>query len=425
MSQIQIIQAREILDSRGLPTVEVDFTLSDGAMGRAAVPSGKSTGSREAFELRDGDVARFGGSGVLQAVRNVMEVIAPKLIGMDPADQEAVDNRLIELDGTENKKKLGANAILGCSIASARAAAQSLKIPLVQHLSTLYGQGQPQFPVPMMNVINGGKHADSGISTQEFMIVPHGAKDIRVAIQMGSETYQALGRLLKAQGYRVSVGDEGGFAPQLPSTVDALQILVKAIEDAGYQPGSDIAIALDFAANDFWHEGRYRFEGQDWSALDMADYCVKIAHEFPVVSVEDPLAEDDWSGWVELTKKTNSVGLQTIGDDIFVTNVNIFAKGIEQGIANGILIKPNQIGTVSETLAAIRMAQKAQYRTVMSHRSGETDDSFISDLAVATHVGQMKSGAPARGERVAKYNQLMRLYEQMPQVAIAKGLYPI
>lgn len=257
------------------------------------------------------------------------------------------------------------------------------------------------------------------------MIVPHGAPDMRTAVQMGAETYQALGRILKSQGYRVSVGDEGGFAPQLPSTVDALQTLVAAIEEAGYRPGTDIAIALDFAANDFWHEGRYRFEGQDWSAGDMADYCLKIAQQFPVVSVEDPLAEDDWSGWVELTKKLNTVPLQCVGDDIFVTNVNIFSKGIEQGIANAILIKPNQIGTVSETMAAIRMAEKAHYKTVMSHRSGETDDTFIADLAVATHVGQMKSGAPARGERVAKYNQLMRLSEQLPHVNMSRGLYHI
>lgn len=425
MSIIQEVHAREILDSRGLPTVEVDITLSGGVVARASVPSGKSTGSREAFELRDGESSRFGGAGVQHAVHHVTDIIAPEIMGIDPSDQQAFDERLIELDGTDNKQKLGANAILGCSIAVARAVAKAQKISLVEHLAMLYGQGSMQFPVPMMNVINGGKHADSGISTQEFMIVPHGASDISTAIRMGSETYQALGRLLKAQGYRISVGDEGGFAPQLPSTMDALQILVKAIEDAGYRPGADIAIALDFAANDFWHDERYRFEGQEWSSSDMADYCIKIAGEFPVVSVEDPLAEDDWSGWVDLTNKTNSVSLQTIGDDIFVTNVNIFSKGIKQGVANGILIKPNQIGTVSETLAAIRMAEKAHYRTVMSHRSGETDDSFISDLAVATHVGQMKSGAPARGERVAKYNQLMRLQEFMPQVRMPKGLYHI
>ncbi len=425
MSTIQAVHAREILDSRGLPTVEVDITLSDGVSSRAAVPSGKSTGSREACELRDGESSRFGGAGVLRAVHNVTDIIAPIIIGTDPTDQSAFDLRLIELDGTENKEKLGANAILGCSIAVARAVAKAQKVSLVEHLANLYGQGEMQFPVPMMNVINGGKHADSGISTQEFMIVPHGAQDISTAIRMGSETYQALGRLLKSQGYRVSVGDEGGFAPQLPSTIDALQVLLKAIEDAGYRPGADIAIALDFAANDFWHDGHYRFEGNEWSALDMAEYCIKIAREFPVVSVEDPLAEDDWSGWVALTKETNNVSLQTIGDDIFVTNVNIFSKGIERGVANGILIKPNQIGTVSETLSAIRMAETVQYRTVMSHRSGETDDSFISDLAVATHIGQMKSGAPARGERVAKYNQLMRLQEFMPQISMAKRLYNV
>lgn len=423
MTQIQSLQAREILDSRGLPTLEVDVRLLDGALGRASVPSGKSTGSREAFELRDGDSSRFAGAGVLRAVRNVKDIIQPALRGIDAADQMALDSRLIELDGTDNKQKLGANAMLACSIAATRAVAKSRDLPLAQHLADLYGQGKLEFPVPMMNVINGGKHADSGISTQEFMLVPHGAPDIRSAIRMGAETYQVLSRILKADGYRISVGDEGGFAPQLPSTVDALAILVKAIEEAGYQPGSDISLALDFAANDFWHEGRYRFEGHDWTALDMAGYCLDLADRFPIVSVEDPLAEEDWPGWGELTRQLNAASLQCVGDDIFVTNVRIFSAGIEQGIANAILIKPNQIGTVSETFAALRMAERSRYRTVMSHRSGETDDAFIADLALATHVGQMKSGAPARGERVAKYNQLMRLSEQFSHASMASGVY--
>lgn len=425
MTQIQSLQAREILDSRGLPTLEVDIRLVDGSFGRASVPSGKSTGRREAFELRDGDSSRFAGAGVLHAVRNVMEIIQPALRGFDAADQMALDCRLTELDGTDNKQKLGANAILACSIAATRAVAQSRDLPLVQHLADLYGQGKLEFPIPMMNVINGGKHADSGISTQEFMLVPHGAPDIHSAIRMGAETYQALSRILKAEGYRISVGDEGGFAPQLPSTVDALAVLMKAIEEAGYRPGSDISLALDFAANDFWYEGRYRFEGHDWTAVDMARYCLDIAQRFPIVSVEDPLAEEDWPGWIELTKHMNTASLQCVGDDIFVTNARIFSSGIEQGIANAILIKPNQIGTVSETFAALRMAERSRYRTVMSHRSGETDDAFIADLAVATHVGQMKSGAPARGERVAKYNQLMRLYERFSHVGMANSLYGI
>ncbi len=419
MTQIQSLQAREILDSRGLPTLEVDVRLANGACGRASVPSGKSTGSREAFELRDGDSSRFAGAGVLRAIRNVGDIIAPALWGLDAENQVMLDSRLIELDGTDNKQRLGANAMLACSIATTRAAAQARDLPLARHLADLYGRGALEFPIPMMNVINGGKHADSGISTQEFMLVPQGAPDIRSAIRMGAETYQALSRILKTEGYRISVGDEGGFAPQLPSTVEALALLVKAIEAAGYRPGSDISLALDFAANDFWHEGRYRFEGHDWSALDMAGYCLDLAGRFPVVSVEDPLAEEDWQGWRELTKQLNAASLQCVGDDIFVTNVRIFSAGIEQGIANAILIKPNQIGTVSETFSALHMAERSHYRTVMSHRSGETDDAFIADLAVATHVGQMKSGAPARGERVAKYNQLMRLSEQFPDVAMA------
>lgn len=423
MSSIDSVRAREILDSRGLPTIEVDVTLTDGTMGRASVPSGKSTGSQEAFELRDGDAHRFAGKGVLKAIRNVEDILQPGLRGMSPHDQQAIDSRLIEIDATTNKSRLGANALLGCSLAVARAAARVQKAPLARHLANLYDMTEMQLPVPMMNVINGGKHADSGICTQEFMLVPHGAPDLRCAVRMGAETYQALQTVLQHSGYRVSVGDEGGFAPQLATTSEALEILMEAIVLAGYRPGEQISIALDFAANNFYHNGRYVYEGDEWTANDMIDYCLRISEQFPIVSIEDPLDEGDWDGWIVLTKRVNEKRLQCVGDDIFVTNQEIVRRGIAQGVANAVLIKPNQIGTLSETIDTMRLAQESGYRTVMSHRSGETDDAFIADLAVATHVGQMKSGAPARGERVAKYNQLMRLQDEFEEASFAGSLY--
>ena len=425
MARIFSLKAREILDSRGLPTLEVDAWLTDGAFGRASVPSGKSTGSKEAAEWRDGDPQRFDGKGVLGAVRHVEEILLPALRDMDAADQSALDARLIQADGTADKRRLGANAILGCSLAAARAAARSRGVPLARHLADLYGAGEQVFPIPMMNVINGGKHADSGISTQEFMLVPHGAADIAEAVRMGAETYRALQGTLEKMGYRVAVGDEGGFAPHLRSTEEALAALTAAIETAGYRPGEDISLALDFAANDFFRNGRYAFEGHDWTADGMTEYCADLAVRFPIVSVEDGLAEDDWTGWAGHTERLKAAGLQCVGDDIFVTNAEIFKQGIARGIANAILIKLNQIGTVTETFAALRLAQESGYGTVISHRSGETSDAFIADLAVATGAGQIKAGAPARGERVAKYNQLLRLREELPNVALARNVYPV
>ena len=423
MVKIASLQAREILDSRGFPTVEVDCRLADGSFGRASVPSGKSTGSQEAQEMRDHDTTRFGGQGVLTAVHNIQNEVFPAVRDMEVADQETFDRILIDLDGTAQKQRLGANVILGCSLAFARAQGAASHQSLARYLAGLYGHQEWVFPVPMMNVINGGKHADSGISTQEFMLVPHGADDIAGAIRMGAEIYHVLQDLLKAKGYRVSVGDEGGFAPQLRSSAEALELLTAAMEKAGYAPGEDVSIALDFAANDFYRDGVYRFEGHAWTAEEMTDYCLEISRRFPIVSIEDGLAEGDWEGWVGHSQRLSAAGLQCVGDDIFVTNPGIFQKGIDQGIANAILIKLNQIGTLSETLATMRLAAQSHYRTVVSHRSGETDDPFIADFALATSARQMKSGAPARGERVAKYNQLLRLTEDFPTAPLAKGLY--
>ncbi len=423
MEQILNIKAREILDSRGFPTLEVDMQLSNGSFGRASVPSGKSTGTKEAVESRDIHVKRFGGKGVTSAVGNVEQVLFPALKGKAFATQEDLDQSLIELDGTPDKRHLGANAILGCSLAFARATANAKKVPLVRHLASLYEATDLTLPVPMMNVINGGKHADSGIATQEFMLVPHGAHSAAEAVWMGAETYQALRELLKTKGYRVSVGDEGGFAPHLNSTEEALEILTSAIEKAGYVAGEQISLGIDFAANDFYRNGMYWFEGQRWTAEKMTDYCIGLAKKFPVVSIEDGLAEDDWDGWIYHTTRLNDAGLQCVGDDIFVTNARIFQDGIDKGVANAILIKLNQIGTLTETFETMRLAKKSGYRTVVSHRSGETDDAFIADFAVATGAGQMKAGAPARGERAAKYNQLIRLEEELQSVLLARELY--
>jgi enolase len=425
LSKIAQLKAREILDSRGFPTVEVDVVLENGCMGRASVPSGKSTGRNEAYELRDEDEGRYRGKGVLKVVEHVQQDILHSIRGMSALDQAAIDDALIQLDGTDNKQCLGANAILGVSLATARAAAKYKNVHLVVHLAEFAGHHLDDLtlPIPMMNVINGGKHADSGISVQEFKLVPHGATKISQAIQMGAETYHALKDLLARQGHRISVGDEGGFAPKLATNEAALQILCEAILAAGYQPGQDISIGLDFAANDFYANGKYHLEGHDWSSDDMIEYCVQLINKFPIVSIEDGLAEDDWDAWPRLTNALKKVRVQCLGDDIFVTNPRIFAQGIQQGIADAILIKPNQIGTLTETVRTMKMAADAGYKTVMSHRSGETTDTFIADLAVATNARQMKSGAPARGERIEKYNQLIRLAEELPDLQLATGLY--
>ncbi|WP_236018232.1 phosphopyruvate hydratase [Alicyclobacillus suci] len=417
------IQAREILDSRGFPTLEVDLYLADGGSGRASVPSGKSTGSREAVEWRDKDSERYFGRGIQGAIRHIEEMILPSVRNKPFEDQAAFDQHLIQLDGSSDKHRLGANAILGCSIAFARAAADAKHVTLVESLSSAFGAASLRFPIPMMNVINGGKHADSGISTQEFMLVPHGCSDVSEAIRMGAQTYQTLRDILELKGYRVAVGDEGGFAPQLRSTVEALELLTMAIERAGFVPGTHVSLAVDFAANDFYHNGRYEFEGNSWTSSEMTEYCLEIVRRFPIVSIEDGLAEDDWEGWGAHTSRLTGSGVQCVGDDIFVTNSEIFRKGIDQGIANAILIKPNQIGTVTETFDTMHLAAQAHYGTIVSHRSGETDDSFIADFALATASGQMKAGSPARGERVAKYNQLLRLLEKFPHVPLASDIY--
>ena len=425
MGTVSSMRAREILDSRGLPTLEVDVELTDGSVGRASIPSGKSTGTREAAEWRDNDPGRFGGKGVFGAIQHVQDVIFPEVRDRNISDQSEFDQTLIRLDGSPDKKRLGANAILGCSLAFARATAKSEHVSLTQHLAHLYGTKDLVFPVPMMNVINGGKHADSGISTQEFMLVPHGAPNVSEAVRMGAETYHALRAMLEKKGYRISIGDEGGFAPQLQSTEEALQFLTSAIEQAGYVPGQDLSLALDFAANDFYRDGMYEFEGHCWTADEMTEYCLTLTTRFPIVSIEDGLAEDDWDGWVPHTARMTKAGIQCVGDDIFVTNVDIFREGIDRGIANAILIKLNQIGSLTETFETMHLAKRSEYKTVISHRSGETDDPFISDFALATGAKQMKAGAPARGERVAKYNQLLRLHEEFGDIPLAKGLYRV
>lgn len=405
--KIIAVNAREILDSRGNPTVEVDVVLEDGYLGMAAVPSGASTGTREALELRDKDSSRFQGKGVLKAVNNVNSIIAPNIIGMDAIEQREVDKTLIELDGTKDKSRLGANAILGVSMATARAAADSLGIPVFQYIGGLTAN---ILPVPMMNVLNGGKHADNNIDTQEFLIVPAGAPNFREALRMGAEVFHSLKGVLKGRGQNTSVGDEGGFAPNLGSTEEALQTIVAAIEKAGYAPGKDVFLALDPAASEFYKDGVYQFEGGRKRSAEMVDFYTGLVDKYPIVSVEDGLAEDDWEGWKMLTRALGE-RIQLVGDDIFVTNPEIFKKGIAEGIANSILIKLNQIGTVSETMETMAMARKAGYTTVISHRSGETEDTFIADFSVGTGAGQIKTGSLSRSERVAKYNQLLRIEE--------------
>ncbi|WP_022852424.1 phosphopyruvate hydratase [Thermodesulfatator atlanticus] len=417
MGEILQISAREILDSRGNPTVEVEVWLEGGAYGRAAVPSGASTGSYEALELRDKDDTRYHGKGVLRAVENVNNVIAPELVGMESTAQAEIDLTLLELDGTENKRRLGANAILGVSMAIAQASAQELGLPLYAYLG---GVGAKVLPVPLMNVINGGVHADNALDIQEFMIVPLGAPSFSEALRFGAETYHTLKKILKEKGYRTSVGDEGGFAPEVQSTEEALEILVSAIEKAGYRPGEDIALALDAAASEFFKDGKYEIEGKSLSAKELVSFYEKLITKFPIISIEDGCAEDDWEGWKLLNERLGG-RIQLVGDDIFVTNIKRLSRGIEENVANAILIKLNQIGTVSETLDAIRMAQTSGWRTVVSHRSGETEDTFIADLSVAVNSGQIKTGAPCRSERVAKYNQLLRIEDDLGAAAIFAG----
>ncbi len=411
MTELIDVRAREILDSRGNPTVEVDVVLACGAKGRAAVPSGASTGTREALELRDKSESRFLGKGVLNAVANVNEVIAPEIIGYDAMDQAGLDRTMIDIDGTENKSRLGANAILGVSMAAARAAAEACEIPLYQHIG---GINARLLPVPMMNVINGGAHAANNLDIQEFMILPFGAESIAEAIRMGAETFHHLARILKGEGLSTAVGDEGGFAPNLKSNEEALEYILNAIEAAGYRPGKDIGIALDAAASEFYKDGKYIFqsEGRSLSALELIDYYEKLIEKYPLYSIEDGLAEGDWDSWGIMTERLGN-SIQIVGDDIFVTNPDIFRRGIEKGIGNSILIKLNQIGTVTETLDTIQMAKESGYTTIVSHRSGETEDSFIADLAVGINAGQIKTGSMSRSDRVAKYNQLLRIEERL------------
>ncbi len=419
MSTITAVWAREILDSRGNPTVEVEVMLETGVIGRAAVPSGASTGEREALEMRDGDEKRYGGKGVENAVNNVREEIAETIIGMDATRQVALDNTLIDLDGTENKSRLGANAILGVSMATARAAANFLGLPLYQHLG---GINAKVLPVPAMNVINGGMHAPNNLDIQEFMVMPIGAQSFADALRMGAETFHALKTILSKDGHVTSVGDEGGFAPNLKSHREAFEYLMRAIEAAGYAPGSEIAFAIDAAASEFYKDGKYVLAGENktLNAAELVDFYAEFADAFPLVSIEDSHAQDDWEGWAAMTDRFGD-RIQIVGDDIFVTNPEILAEGIERGVANSILIKLNQIGTVTETLDTIEMAKQAGYTTMVSHRSGETEDTFISDLAVGLNTGQIKSGSLSRSDRLSKYNQLMRIEEELEEEAIYFG----
>ncbi|MBV7409490.1 phosphopyruvate hydratase [Maritimibacter sp. DP1N21-5] len=419
MSIIIDIHAREILDSRGNPTVEVDVMLEDGTMGRAAVPSGASTGAHEAVEKRDGDKSRYMGKGVLDAVAAVNGEIAENLVGFDATDQEAIDREMIELDGTPNKGRLGANAILGVSLATAKAAADFSALPLYRYIG---GSAARILPVPMMNIINGGEHADNPIDIQEFMIMPVAAENIREAVRMGSEVFHTLKKELSAAGMSTGLGDEGGFAPELGSTTDALDFILKSIEKAGYKPGEDIYLALDCASTEYYKGGKYEMkgEGKSLSSAENVDYLAGLCAKYPIISIEDGMAEDDWEGWKLLTDKLGDT-VQLVGDDLFVTNPARLADGIKQGVANSMLVKVNQIGSLSETLKAVDMAHRARYTNVMSHRSGETEDSTIADLAVATNCGQIKTGSLARSDRLAKYNQLIRIEEMLGDVAEYAG----
>ncbi len=419
MSEIRTVHAREILDSRGNPTVEVEVWLDSGAFGRAMVPSGASTGSREAVELRDDDDTRYGGKGVRQAVRNVTETIAPEIEGLEATEQAAVDRALLELDGTPNKSGLGANALLGVSLAVARSGADECGLPLYQYLG---GPGARIMPVPMMNVLNGGAHADNGLDIQEFMIVPAGAGSFGEALRVGVEIFHALKKLLKDKGLSTGVGDEGGFAPVLPGNEAALDFVLRAVERAGYRPGEDVFLAIDAAASEFGERGRYRLRADhtDKSREEMIAFYELLLSRYPVCSIEDGLGEDDWEGWRALTERLGS-RVQLVGDDIFVTSPAILQEGIRKRIANAILVKLNQIGTLTETLETIELAKRAGYGTIISHRSGETEDTFVADLAVAVNAGQIKTGSLSRGERTAKYNQLLRIEEELGPSAVWPG----
>lgn len=423
MANIVDIKGREVLDSRGNPTVEADVILDNGIVGRATAPSGASTGSREALELRDGDKSRYLGKGVLKAVGNINGPIRDLLLGKDPSDQKALDRAMIELDGTENKAKLGANAILAVSLAAAKAAAEDQDLPLYAHIANLNGTpGQYSMPVPMMNIINGGEHADNNVDIQEFMVQPVGAKSFADALRVGAEIFHHLKAVLKARGLSTSVGDEGGFAPNLASNADALAAIAEAVKNAGYELGTDVTLALDCASSEFYKDGQYDLsgEGKAFDANGFADYLTGLTEQFPIISIEDGMDESDWAGWKALTDKIGSK-VQLVGDDLFVTNTKILKEGIEKGIGNSILIKFNQIGSLTETLEAIQMAKAAGYTAVISHRSGETEDATIADLAVGTAAGQIKTGSLCRSDRVSKYNQLLRIEEQLGAKAPYRG----
>jgi enolase len=417
VSAIAFVDAREILDSRGNPTVEVDVVLEDGTVASAAVPSGASTGAFEAFELRDEDPKRYGGKGVLKAVDSVIDVLSEAIEGLDASEQRAVDAALIEADGTDNKSKLGANAILGVSLAVAKAAALSADLPLFRYLG---GPNAHVLPVPMMNVINGGAHADTNVDVQEFMVLPIGADTYREGLRWGVEVYHALKAELKSKGFATGLGDEGGFAPNLDNNRAALDLLMIAIEKAGFTPGKDLALGLDVAATEFHDDGKYRFEGRELSSGELIAYYSELVAAYPLITIEDPLSEDDWAGWEAITAELGAK-VQLVGDDLFVTNPARLADGIQRHVGNSILVKVNQIGSLTETLDAVAMAQRAGYTAVLSHRSGETEDTTIADLAVATNCGQIKTGAPARSERVAKYNQLLRIEEELGDAAVYAG----
>lgn len=421
MTIISEVYAREVLDSRGNPTVEVEVVLESGIMASAIVPSGASTGAFEAVELRDGDKGRYLGKGVLQAVKNVNEIIAPEIVGYDAIDQVGIDKAMIALDGTENKGKLGANAILGVSMAVAKAAAEALELPLFQYLG---GVNAKELPVPMMNILNGGAHADNNVDIQEFMVMPVGAVNYQEGLRMGVEIYHNLKSVLKERGLATGVGDEGGFAPNLPSNEEALQVIIQAIEKAGYKPGVDVKLALDVAATELYDEEKKVYqlagEGITKTSEEMVEFYADLVSKYPIISIEDGLSEDDWAGWKLMTEKLGGK-IQIVGDDLFVTNTTRLQKGIKTGTANSILIKLNQIGTITETLDAIEMAKRAGYTTVISHRSGETEDATIADVAVAVNAGQIKTGAPARTDRVAKYNQLLRIEDLLGETAQYKG----
>jgi enolase len=417
VSAIAFVDAREILDSRGNPTIEVDVVLDDGTIASAAVPSGASTGAFEAYELRDEDPKRYGGKGVLKAVEAVIDVISEAIEGLDASEQRAIDAALIEADGTENKSKLGANSILGVSLAVAKAAALSADLPLFRYLG---GPNAHVLPVPMMNVINGGAHADTNVDVQEFMVLPIGAESFSEGLRWGVETYHALKSELKSKGFATGLGDEGGFAPNLANNRAALDLLMEAIAKAGFTPGTDIALGLDVAATEFFEKGSYRFEGRELSSGELVAYYSELVAAYPLITIEDPLSEDDWTGWEAITAELGAK-VQIVGDDLFVTNPKRLADGIQRHAGNSILVKVNQIGTLTETLDAVAMAQRAGYTAVLSHRSGETEDTTIADLAVATNCGQIKTGAPARSERVAKYNQLLRIEEELGDAAVYAG----